>query len=438
MIEFPPQDDGENSLWGETAIDNPVIAQLHESLQADVLVVGGGYTGLSSALHLAEGGVSVVLLEAKGIGYGGSGRSAGFVNAGTWRDPDHVNKELGSTAGERFNLALLNSPALVFELVKRFDLQCDAAQCGTVNVAHKAGAMTDLDNRYRQLQKLGAELELVEGERTQTISGSPIYCHGGILDPGAGTIQPLSYARSLANAASDLGAKLFQQSALVKLTRKQDRWHATTALGSVSADQVIIATNAYADANSAKVRESTLPVFIFQCATSPLAAEIAAQIIPQRQGVLDTQTLMTSSRIDSAGRLVMSSAGRLQGLQRAIRENWMTRNRDRLYPQTKGTAWTYQWSGQIGVTSSKILRVQLLAPGVFAPAGYNGRGIGAGTVIGKHLAETIISGNRDNFPFPIEALYREKWLSLRAGYYSYGTLALQFIDRPSSKSNGQA
>ena len=138
---------------------------------------------------------------------------------------------------------------------------------------------------------------------------------------------------------------------------------------------------------------------------------------------------MTSSRIDSSGRLVMSSAGNLRGLQGAIRQNWMRRTRDRLFPQAAGTAWEYQWSGQIGVTSSKILRVQLLAPGVFAPAGFNGRGIGPGTVIGKHLANTIVSGNRDDFPFPIEALYTEKWSRLRAGSINYATLALQILNK---------
>ena len=109
----------------------------------------------------------------------------------------------------------------------------------------------------------------------------------------------------------------------------------------------------------------------------------------------------------------------------------MQRLRDRLYPQCKGTSWAYRWTGQVGVTSTKILRVQLLAPGVFAPAGYNGRGIGPGTVIGKLLAETIISGNRDSFPFPIEALYREPWTRARASYYQYGTLALQTISNRS-------
>ena len=429
MSDHLPQDSGEKSLWGATASANPVNHQLEESLQADVLVIGGGYTGLSSALHLAEQGVSVVLLEARSTGFGGSGRNAGLVNAGVWQNPEHVNKELGEEAGERFNLALRDSPALVFELVRRFDMSCEAHQGGTVNIAHKSSDMDYLEARCRQMQALGATVELIDGTRSEAISASPVYRHGGILDPGAGTIHPLDFARALAKAALDQGARLFQESGVESLTRHNDRWLATTSKGKVSADQVIIATNAYADKNSQKVHESTLPVFIFQCATEPLAEDVAASIIPQRHGLWDTQTLMTSSRIDSRGRLVMSAAGRLRGLQRPIRESWMARSRDRLFPQARGSAWGYRWSGQIGVTASKILRVQLLAPGVFAPSGYNGRGIGPGTVIGKHLADTIVSGNRDDFPFPIEALYREKWSKVRAAYYNYGTLALQLLDR---------
>jgi glycine/D-amino acid oxidase-like deaminating enzyme len=138
---------------------------------------------------------------------------------------------------------------------------------------------------------------------------------------------------------------------------------------------------------------------------------------------------MTSSRIDTAGRLVMSGVGSLQGAFKSVRQNWMTRMRDRLYPQTRGIPWSYHWTGQVGLTSTKLLRVQLLAPGVFAPAGYNGRGIGPGTVIGKYLAETLVSRNRDEFPFPIEGVQRESRRGLRSAYYEYGTLALQFIDR---------
>ncbi len=119
MTDSLPQDNAERSLWATTAIADPVNERLETALRTDVLVVGGGYTGLSSALHLAERGIDVALLEARCIGYGGSGRNAGLVNAGVWRNPDHVRRVLGDAAGERFNLALRDSPALVFELVER-------------------------------------------------------------------------------------------------------------------------------------------------------------------------------------------------------------------------------------------------------------------------------------------------------------------------------
>ena len=428
MTDSLPQDCGEKSLWGESAIGDPVVDQFSSQARVDVLVVGGGYTGLSSALHLAQSGVSVILLEAKTIGFGGSGRNAGLVNAGIWKNPQHVQRHLGNEAADRFNRALIDSPAVVFDLVSRFNMECEATRSATVNIAHKASSMAYLDDRCRQLQDLGAAVEMIDGVAAQSISGSPEYCHGGILDPGAGTLQPLSYARSLAGVAMQFGARLYCNSGILSLIRTGDRWIAKTARGEVSAEQVIIATNAYAEANSEGVRDSTVPVFIFQCATAPLADALAASIIPRRQGLWDTQTLMTSSRIDSGGRLVMSSAGGLQGFQRLPRQQWMQRNRERLYPQTAGIPWSYFWSGQIGVTRNKILRVQLLAPGVFAPAGYNGRGIGTGTVIGQQLAEIIATGNRDSFPFPIESLYREPWRRSRAACYSYGSLALQLID----------
>jgi glycine/D-amino acid oxidase-like deaminating enzyme len=424
-----PQDLGEISLWAESAIENPVTGSLRESLQADVLVVGGGYTGLSTALHLAEQGVSVVLIEAREVGFGGSGRSAGLVNAGVWKTPDYVVKQLGQEAGDRFNKALYDSPSVVFDLIQRYKIECDADQTGTVNIAHKASAMDYLEDRCEQMIKQGSSVRMIDAGEAQSISGSPVYKYGGILDPNAGTIQPLSYVRGLAAAAIEKGAKVYQQSPLLSLKRDGNRWLAETTTGQVSADQVVMATNAYADENSEGLRESTIPVSIFHCSTDVLPDSIAETIIPQRHGLWDTQALLTSSRIDATGRLVMSSAGSLHGAFKSIRQDWMTRLRDRLYPQIKGTPWSYHWTGQVGVTSSKLLSIQLLAPRVFAPTGYNGRGIAPGTVIGKQLAETLVSGNRDDFPFQIKGVRKESWRGLRSAYYEYGTLALQLIDR---------
>ncbi|MFT5506027.1 MAG: glycine/D-amino acid oxidase-like deaminating enzyme [Gammaproteobacteria bacterium] len=429
MNQSLPQNTGEKSLWGETAIPAPASGNLTNSLTADVLVIGAGYTGLSTALHLAEKGVSVIVLEAKNIGFGGSGRNAGLVNAGVWQNPDHVEKILGKDVGQRFNLALYDSPSLVFDLVKRFKMDCQASRCGTVNIAHNESGFRHLEKRCQQLISLGAAVELINGETSREISRSPAYRYGGLLDPLAGTIQPLSYTRSLAIAAINAGTQIFQQSPVIALNRENDNWQAKTAKGRVTAKQIVMATNAYSEGDNLKVADSIVPTQIFQCATNPLPEAIAAAIIPQRQGLWDTRLLLTSSRVDHQGRLVMSSPGSLSGWDKAIRVNWMTRLRDKLYPQVKGIPWAFHWTGQIGTTSTKILRIQLVAPGVYAPSGFNGRGIGVGTVIGKHLAETLVSGDLDTLPFPVEDLYQEKWRLSRSSYLKLGTLALQFIDK---------
>ena len=136
MLENLPQDANEKSLWVETAVASPDCSRLETELEADVLVIGAGFTGLSSALHLAERGVSVVLLEAANIGFGGSGRNAGLVNAGIWKTPQHVQRLLGADAGARFNQALRDTPSLVFDLVDRYAMQCRASRCATVHMAH--------------------------------------------------------------------------------------------------------------------------------------------------------------------------------------------------------------------------------------------------------------------------------------------------------------
>ena len=417
--------ESDNSLWTQTAVAGPDCDRLQESMTVDVLVVGAGFTGLSCALHLAEQGVSVAVLEARSIGFGGSGRNAGLVNAGVWQTPDHVSRVLGSEAGQRFNQVLCDSPQKVFDLIARYQIDCEAQQCGTVNIAHKASALKYLEQRCRQIQGLGSDVRLIDEAESQRISGSGYYRFGGIHDPNAGTIQPLSYVRGLAKAALSQGVVIYENSPLVSLQQQETRWQAVTPEGQVMADQVIMATNAYADRHCLGTRESTIPVFIFHCATGVLPDAIQNRLIPERQGLWDTQTLLTSSRIDGQGRLVMSSAGSLYGPQGGVRQNWMQRMRDRLYPETCGIPWESHWTGQIGVTSSKILRVQRLAPGVFAPAGYNGRGIGTGTVIGLELAQLLLQNRESDFPFPIENAYREPLRKTRGAYYQWGTLALQ-------------
>ena len=233
MTNHLPQDEGELSLWGETAIELPVSQSLQEKIDVEVLVAGAGYTGLSTALHLAEQGVSVAVLESRSIGFGGSGRNAGLVNAGVWKTPDYVVGQLGKRAGENFNKALFDSPAQVFDLIERYKIDCEAKRCGTINIAHNVSALDYLRDRHKQMRKLGASVRIIDGEEAGLLSGSPFYRHGGILDRNAGTLQPLSYARGLAKSAKELGVRIFEGTPLISLRQHDDGWLATTGAGEV-------------------------------------------------------------------------------------------------------------------------------------------------------------------------------------------------------------
>ena len=138
MTDSLSHDSGEQSLWADTEVPDLETPELTGSHKVDVLIVGGGFTGLSCALHLSQQGATVCLIESKNFGFGGSGRNAGLVNAGVWQTPEYVEQQLGKDVGERFNFALRDSPERVFELIKKHQIDCDAERRGTINIAHKA------------------------------------------------------------------------------------------------------------------------------------------------------------------------------------------------------------------------------------------------------------------------------------------------------------
>ena len=231
-------------LWGRTAPPAPPAPRLTEALEADVVVVGAGYTGLSAALHLAEAGVDVIVLEAAEIGFGGSGRNVGLVNAGLWLPPTDVIRTLGTTYGERLVTLLSDAPSLVFDLIERHGIDCEATRTGTLHCAVGRRGLRQLEARAAQWQALGAPVRLLDRAEAEAKTGSGAF-EGALLDRRAGTIQPLAYARGLAKAAAGAGARLFVQSPVVSAARHDGRWTARTPEGAVSTEWIVVATNAY-------------------------------------------------------------------------------------------------------------------------------------------------------------------------------------------------
>ncbi|MCB2143729.1 MAG: FAD-binding oxidoreductase, partial [Rhodobacteraceae bacterium] len=199
------------NLWRMTCGPALNLAPLAGDTTADVAVIGGGFTGLSAALHLAEAGARVVVLEAETVGHGGSGRNVGLVNAGLWTPPDEVEAALGSEEGAALNRALAAGPDLVFDLIARHGIECEAVRNGTLHLAHNASGLRDLQSRHAQQARRGAPVRLLDAAETARRVGTDRF-PGALWDGRAGTIQPLAYAMGLARAAIAAGAVLHEAS----------------------------------------------------------------------------------------------------------------------------------------------------------------------------------------------------------------------------------
>lgn len=290
------------NLWHATAPAAPHTAPLADDLTVEVAIVGGGFTGLSAALHLAEAGVRAAVIEARMIGFGGSGRNVGLVNAGMWVKPDDLVATLGAAAGNRLLVELGDGPSLVYDLVAKYGIECEAVRNGTLHMSLGTEGLKEIREREAQWKKRGAPVEVLPAEKAQALSGAEGFT-GALLDRRAGTIQPLAYARGLARAALAAGAEIFTDTPLLSANRQGNHWRLQTGRGTVTARHVILATNAYgglvADVPWKEYRQELTILPYFQFATNPLPDKVAARILPERQGAWDTGLVMTSFRMTS-------------------------------------------------------------------------------------------------------------------------------------------
>ncbi|WP_279480153.1 FAD-binding oxidoreductase [Aureimonas sp. SK2] len=409
-----------HGLWSASAPPPPPTTSLSGELLVDVAVVGAGFTGCSAALHLAEGGVDVAVLEAEEIGFGGSGRNVGLVNAGMWVMPDDLPGELGEVHGERLLRLLGEAPRAVFDIVERHGIDCEAERQGTLHCAVGEKGLAELRERERQWRARGAPVRLLGAAETEAKVGTAAYA-GALLDERAGTIQPLAYARGLARAAIGAGAALFTSSPVVSAADEGGMWILRTPNGTVRARRVVVATDAYAAGVWPEIRCEQVHLPYFNMATPPLGDNLRRSILPERQGAWDTKEILSSFRFDQAGRLVFGSVGALRGGGQAVHRDWGRRALARLFPQLAGIDFEYQWYGKIGMTGNSLPRFHRLAREVVAFSGYNGRGIAPGTVFGRCLADLLLGRiGEDDLPLPVTPVEAAPRRALREAYYEVG------------------
>ena len=418
------QHDGAAPTWYEaSARAHPAWPALDGDARADVCVIGGGYTGLSCALHLAERGYRTLLLEARRIGNGASGRNGGQLGSGHRRDQSTLERELGAERARLLWSMAEEAKALVRGRIARHGIACDLKP-GIAIAAHRARHARSL---AREAEHLGArygydEIEVLDRAALRAEVDSEDF-RGGLLDRGAGHLHPLDYARGLARAAAEAGVEIRESTPVTGLApgtpcRVEAGPHTTAA------DAVVLACNGYLDTLDPGVGRRVMPINNFILATEPLGEERARALIPRDVAVVDTRFVVNYFRLSADGRLLFGggeSAGRrLPADPRSLVRRQMLR----IFPQLADVRIDHAWGGTLAITRTRMPSIGRLEGGLYYAQGYSGHGVAMATLAGALIAEAIC-GTLERFdvfahlpqpPFPGGRLLRWPTLALALAY----------------------
>ncbi len=389
------------SLWAATAPAAPPTPALDGEVRADVCIVGGGFCGLSAALHLAQAGARVVLLEAHEPGWGGSGRNGGQVIPGLKWDPDELLARFPGQAGERLVAFAGSTADTVFGLIERHGMDVPRVRAGWIQGAHTQAGLRAAEARAAQWARHGADVAVLDRGEVGAALGSPAYL-GGWVDRRGGGIQPLAFARGLVRAAQAAGAAIHGGSRVMAVEREDGQWAVRSAAGAVRAERVLVCTNGYSGDLVPGLRRSVIAVNSFQVATEPLSGNVRRSILPQGHVSSDTRKLLLYFRLDHEGRLLMGGRGPFR--EPTGPEDWAHLERvvARMFPQLGAAPIAHRWCGRVAITRDFLPHIHEPAPGLLVDIGCMGRGVGLQTSLGAALARHMLDGSA--LPVPISRL----------------------------------
>ncbi len=389
--------DHPSTYYAASAMNLRCYPQIIESVNCDTCVIGGGYTGLSTALNLAEKGYDVVLLEARRVGWGASGRNGGQVGSGLNWSQSKLEKEFGMERAAFFwNLTEMAKKEVV-NRIARHSIPCDY-KSGVMAVAVSKKAASEIERNTAHLQEKYAHhaIRYVHPNETQDLLGTTQY-FGGALDTSSGHLHPLNFAIGLANAAADAGVRIFEHSPVLSYRKTLTGYGVDTVGGTtVSARQVVLACNAYIDGLSSQVSRYIIPLESLIVATEPLSRERALAINREDIAIYDSKFCLDYYRL-SADRRLLFGGGEVYVPNMPV--NIAAKMKQRIlavYPQLNDIKIEYTWRGKIAITRNRLPSIGRLDADVYYAQGFSGHGVALTGLVGKIIAE-IISGTVERY-----------------------------------------
>ena len=421
-----------DSLWSATASKWPANP-LCQNIESDVAIIGAGYTGLSAALHLSEFGYKVSVLEAVEPGFGASGRNGGQVIPGLKLYPGDVISRLGEEKAKKVIDETNASAELVFKLIDKYNIDCHAMRCGFIQPAFSLPSCRLIEDRVNTLAAYGAPVELLDKQSTAALLGSDSY-QVALLDKRGGSLHPLSYAQGLAKAAIENGASVYTHTPALNIRQDGQQWQIETPRAKVNVSKLVFCTNAYTGHLASEtlwsgLKRSIIPFYSFQVATKPLSAELRSSILPQGHVASDTRRLLNYFRLDPNGRLLFGGRG---GVNDAVSHADYKHVVDRIhsvFPQIKKPQIDFFWSGRVALTLDGLPHIHELTPGVYTGLGFNGRGVGMATLMGKWLANLVRDNQLDEQCIPVTRLNPIAFQRFRRPVISLAFIWKSLLDR---------
>jgi len=390
------------SLYADTAVPPVPTPVLDVDRTVSVAIVGGGFAGLSTALHLAEQGVDAIVLEAREPGWGASGNNGGQLNPGLKLDPDTIEKTFGADLGRRMIAFAYDTPTFTLDLIRRLAIPCEARQNGTLRAAYRKTNAAAVEATAEQCLRRGMPVSVLDRSAVKEATGTDRYVRA-MLDRRGGDLQPLSYARGLARAAIVAGAAIHGQTPATSLRREAGRWRIETPRAVVRAEKVLIATNGFTDDLWPNLRHTIVPVFSSIAATETLPDDLARQIMPTRSVLYESGHITVYYRVDAANRLLMGGRGPMQWIRDPSAVAYLMRYAARLWPELRDVRWTHGWNSRLAMTADHYPHVHEPGSGALIYLGCNGRGVALATAMGKQLARRLIEGGTAEIDMPVTA-----------------------------------